>query len=81
MAAHPLSTLPDSSSPKKKMPDQEALEDVRCIAAEVLADLLEGVLLKGDSKKTARRTGKREPTLEELDNSERQRKKLRARRD
>ena len=60
------------------------MEDFRRVATEVLADLLEDVLLKGGSKdgeKTTRRKGKRGPTPEEQDRAERQRKKLRARRE
>ena len=79
MAAHLLSTPPDSSSPEKRVPDQEAVDDFRRVAAEVLADLLEGVLLRGIPKKAARRRGKREPTLEELGKAEQQRKTLRVR--
>ena len=55
------------------------MDDFRRVAAEVLADLLEEVLLRGNPKKAARRRGKREPTLEALDKAEQQRKKLRVR--
>ena len=79
MAAHRLSIPPNGSSSEERTPDQKAVEDIRRVAAEVLADLLEGVLLRGISKKAARRRGKREPTLEALDKAEQQRKKLRVR--
>ena len=60
------------------------MEDIRRVASEVLADLLEGVLLQRglkDGRKAAGRRGKRELTLEEQDRAERQRKKLRAKKE
>ena len=68
----------------EKMASLEALEDTRRVASEVLADLLEGILLQRgleNGRKVARRRGKRELTLEEQARAEGQRKKLRARRE
>ena len=84
MVANPLSVPPGSSNLVEKMAGQKALEDIRRVATEVLADLLEGVLLKRgpkDGRKNAGKRGKRGLTLEEQDRAERQRKKLRGKKE
>ena len=80
MAAHCLSIPPSGSSSEERTPDQKAVEDIRRMAKEVLADLLEGVLLRGIPKKSTRGRGKKQPTQEELGRAEEQRGKLRTRR-